>query len=192
MRKAITAATIAALGLVSSAYAQDDLSYSFLELGYVSSEIDDLDVDGNGFGLRGSYAFTDTFHGFASYTDQDYDFNVGVSQFEVGAGMNWELTPKLDFVGTLSYLDASIDVPGFGSVDDNGLALGAGVRGLVTEVLELRGGLKYVDFDDAGSDTTFGVGARYYFTKQFALGGDIDFNDDGTSYTLGARFDFGK
>ncbi len=120
MRKAITAATIAALGLVSSAYAQDELSYSFLELGYVDSEIDDLDVD------------------------------------------------------------------------DNGLALGAGLRGLVSDVFELRGGSKYVDFDDADSDTTFGVGARYYFARQFVLGGDIDFNDDGTSYTLGARFDFGK
>ncbi len=192
MRKTCIAATVAALGLVGPAFAQDGFSYSYLELGYVNSEIDDLDIDGNGIGVRGSYGFTENFHGFASYSDQDFDFDIGVSQLEVGGGVNWALTPKLDLVGTVSYLDVSADVPGFGSVDDNGLALGAGVRGRLSEAFELRGELKYAELDEAGNNTTLGVGARYYFTSLFALGADIGFNDDGTTWTLGARFDFGK
>jgi hypothetical protein len=192
MRKAIAAATLAALALVPPAFAQDGLSYNFLELGYANSEIDDLDVDGNGFGVRGSYGFTSNFHGFASYLDEEYDFDIGVSQFEVGAGFNTGLTPKIDFVGTLSFVNLSVDVPGGGNADDSGLALGVGLRGRVSEAFELRGEVKYAEFDDAGNDTTFGVGGRYYFTPMFALGADLGFNDDGTSWMLGGRFDFGK
>jgi hypothetical protein len=189
MRKASTVATMVALGLAAPAFAQDEISYSFLELGYVTSEVDDLNVDGNGLGVLGSYAFTDMVHGFASYSDQDYDFGIGVEQLEIGGGMHWSLNPTLDLVGTLSYLNLSADGPG-GSADDSGLAIGLGLRGRVTEALELRGEAKFADFDDAGNDTTFGVGARYYFTPMFALGGDIGFNEDGTSWTLGARLDF--
>jgi hypothetical protein len=192
MRRAITAATVAALGFVAPAFAQDELSYSFVELGYVNSEIDDLDIDGNGFGLRGSYAFSESFHGFAAYTDQDYDFDVGLSQFEIGGGMRFALNPKVDLVGTLSYLNVNLDAPGGFDLDDDGLALGLGVRGRATETLELRGEAKLVDYDEADSDTTFSVGARYYLTPMFALGADIGFNDDGTTWILGGRFDFNK
>jgi hypothetical protein len=192
MRKAIAAATLAALALIPPAFAQDGLSYNFLELGYANSEIDDLDVDGTGFGVRGSYGFTSNFHGFASYLDEDYDFDIGVSQFEAGAGFNTSLTPKIDFVGTLSFVNLSVDVPGGGNADDSGLALGVGLRGRLSEAFELRGEVKYAEFDDAGNDTTFGVGGRYYFTPMFAVGADLGFNDDGTSWMLGGRFDFGK
>lgn len=192
MRKAITAAALATLALTPPAFAQDGLSYNFLELGYSNSEIEDFDVDGDGFGVRGSYGFTDHVHVFASYLDEEYDFDIGVSQFEVGAGFHTGLTEKLDFVGTLSFLNLSVDVPGLGSADDSGLALGVGLRGRVSEAFELRGEVKYAELDDAGNDTTFGVGGRYYFTPMFALGADIGVNDDGTSWTLGGRFDFGN
>jgi hypothetical protein len=189
MRKAMTIAALAAASLSGPALA-DDFSYSYVELGYVSSEIDDLDVDGNGFGVRAALEFTDRIHGILSYSDEDYDFDIGASELEAGVGVNWSLSENLDVIGTLSYLRAEIDVPGFGSIDDSGIALGAGLRGRVSEAFELTGGLKYADLSDFGSETTAQVGARFYFTKMFALGADIGFNDDGTSWMLGGRFDF--
>jgi hypothetical protein len=83
-----------------------------------------------------------------------------------------------------------IDVSDFDSIDDSGIALRAGLRGRVFESFELSGGLKYADLNDFGSETTAQVGARFYFTKMFALGADIGCNDDGTSWMLGGRFDF--
>jgi hypothetical protein len=194
MRKAITAASaVAALCFMAPALADEGFSYSFVELGYTSTEIDDLDVEGDGLGLRGSIEFTDMFHGFASYSDMDLDFDVGATEMEIGAGLAWSISPNVDFVGTLSYLNLEVDLPaGFGSVDDSAIALGAGLRGRVGEQLELTGGLKYAEFDEGGNDTAFNVGGRYYFTKMFALGADIGFNEDGTSWTLGGRFDFGN
>ena len=69
MRKELILGTIAALGLAGPAMATDGFSYSFVELGWVNSEIDDLDADGDGFGIRGSMEFTPAIHAFASYME---------------------------------------------------------------------------------------------------------------------------
>jgi hypothetical protein len=194
MRKAITAASaVAALCFMAPAFGDEGFSYSFVELGYTSTEIDDFDVDGDGLGLRGSIEFTDMFHGFASYSDLDFDADVGTTEMEIGAGLAYPVSPNVDLVGTVSYLNLDVDLPQpFADFDDSAIALGAGLRGRVGEQLELSGGLKYAEFDEGGNDTAFNVGARFYFTKMFALGADIGFNEDGTSWVLGGRFDFGN
>jgi hypothetical protein len=194
MRKVSVLTSLAVLGLSSGlvaapAVAADDLSYSFIELGYVNAELDDPDIDGDGFALRGSYAFTDLFHGFVEYSDLEFDRGVDSSTFEIGGGLNWELSPRLDLIGTVSYLNTDVDGPGF-SGDDSGFGLGLSLRGRVSDQLELRGGLKYVNYDDSGDDTTLGLGARFYVTKLFALGADLDYNDDGLAWMIGGRFDF--
>jgi hypothetical protein len=183
-------ATIAALGLVGPALADEAISYSYLEGGYVHSKLDDADVNGDGFGIRGSYAFTKNVHGFAAFTDQDFDFNITAKQYEVGAGVNFSLSPKLDIVGTLAYVGVNLDAPGIPSLDDSGVGAGAELRGRVNEALELHGGLRYVNLNDSGDTTSGNVGARVYVTKLFALGADASFSNDGTTWTLGARVDF--
>lgn len=192
MRKDFILGSIAALSIAGTAMAQDGFDYSYVEIGYVKSEIDDLDIDGDGLGLRASYEFTENFHAFAAYSDQDFDFDVGAKTWEVGAGLAWPVNPNLDIVGTVSYVKGEIDVPFVGDFEDDGFALGAGLRGRVIEKLELTGGLKYVNLDESGSDTTVAAGARYFFTNMFAAGVDVDFDDDGTTWMLGARLSFGK
>jgi hypothetical protein len=191
MRRSMILASLAALGLGGPALASD-LNYSFVELGWQQAEFDDLDADGDGFGIRGSMEFTDALHAFVSYSDQSYDFDVGGEFIEIGVGYAWSLNPKLDVVGRLAYLDTSFDIPGFGDVSDDGFALGGYLRGKPMENLELTGGIDLVDYSDGGSDEQFGLGARYFFTKQFAAGLDMSFNDFGTTYTLGGRMSFGQ
>lgn len=195
MRTISTAALIAALGVgfATPALSRNDVSYSFLELGYVDTELDNLHADGDGFTLRGSYAFNDLFHGFASYTDADYDFGISAEQFEVGGGLRFALTPKLDLVTTLSYLDVNIDLPGRRNANDDAIALAAGLRSRVSQALELRGEVKHFNYDKGDNDTALGFGARYYFTNQFALTGDVSVADNmGTTFLLGARLDLSK
>jgi hypothetical protein len=192
MRKSFILGSIAALSIAGPAMAEDGFDYSYVELGYVKSELDDFDVDGDGLGVRGSYEFTQNFHAFAAYSDQDFDFDVGATTFEIGAGLAWPINPNMDVVGTLSYLQAEVDVPFFGSVEDDGFALGAGLRARAIERLELTGGLKYVSFDEGGDDTSLSAGGRYFFTKMFAAGVDVDFDDDGTTWMLAARMSFSQ
>jgi hypothetical protein len=191
MRPAITAATLVALGYIGPALADDGISYSYLEGGYIRTELDDFDVNGDGLGIRGSYAFTKNAHGFATYSKQDFDFDISGDQWGFGAGLNFSLSDRLDVVGTLAYVGVKLDAPGLPSVDDSGVELGAELRGRVNDALELHGGVSYVNLNDSGDDTSGTVGARIYLTKMFALGADASFNEGGTTWMIGARLDFG-
>jgi hypothetical protein len=192
MRKAITVAVIAAFGFVGTAFADEGVSYSYLEGGYVHSKLDDLDIDGSGFGIQGSYAFAKNVHGFAGYQNQDFDFDVNIDQWEFGAGVNFSVSPKLDVVGRLAYVGIKAEIPGLASADDSGVGASAELRSRLTDTLELHGGVSYVNLNDSGNGTSGTLGARVFFTKMFALGADASFNDDGTTFMLGARVDFGN
>lgn len=199
MRKLYLLGSMSMLALAGPVYAQapaSALSYSFVELGYVDTEIDDADVDGDGLALRGSWGINDQFHVFAEYLDLGFDLNIDANTFEIGGGMRWPMGTNLDLYGTVSYLQAEVEVPGPGlqrfSADDDGFGVGLGLRTLLTDKVELGGKIDYRDLDDSGNDTTFGVSGRYYLTSQWAIGMDIDFDDDGTTWIAGGRFDFGK
>jgi hypothetical protein len=199
MNRFIVLGAITAFGVAGPALAESPksaLSYSYAELGYINTKIDDANIDGDGFGIRGSWGFTDRFHAFASFADLGYDFGIDATQFEIGAGLNQPLAPRLDLVATVAYLnaDVSANVPGFRSLDvsDDGFGVGVGLRGLVTDQFELNGKLNYADFDKAGDDTNFTVGARYSFLPQWSVGADINFDSDGNSWMIGARYTFGR
>ena len=81
---------------------------------------------------------------------------------------------------------------GFGSVDDDGYGVSVGIRGLLSDNVELNGSIAYSDLGDGADGTAFGAGALYSFTENFALGFDVSVDDDVTMYGVGARFYFGS
>lgn len=169
----------------------DGFDYTFVEGGFMNTEIDagPFDIDGDGFGLAGSLALGNNMLILASYDDVDYDFGVDGRVMSVGAGFHTGLTPDLDFVADLSYIDAEVS-SGMASADEDGYGIGAGLRARASSKVELEAGLRYVDLDS--SDTAVRVGGRYYFTDSFAAGLGIVDNDGGTSWTLGVRAEFGN
>lgn len=199
MRKQTILASLVALGFAGPALATEGFSYSFVELGWVNQEFDDLDVDGDGPGVRASIELTPALHLFGTYSDQDFDVGAGSDvngeSITLGAGYAWSLNPTVDIVGNIAYLRDELDVDlgggAGGSLKDDGLGIAGYVRARPIEQLELTGGLNYVDFDDTGDDTFFTVGARFFFTKMFAVGLDVSLNSDTTAYVLGGRFNFG-
>lgn len=179
------------LAFTASASAKD-FDYDFFQLSYGNIEFDDINVDGDGFGLAGSYSINEDFHVFAGYEAAGLDF--GIDATTIGAGLGWHttLSPVVDLVASVSYQYVELDAPGAGNADDSGLGLGVGLRYAATELLELNAGISYVDLGDSGNDTGFGVGGLYTFTDAFALGFGADWSDDATSYTLAGRFYFGQ
>lgn len=185
--------TLVLLGLAFATSASaKDFDYDHFQLTYGNVEFDDINVDGDGFGLSGSYSLNEEFHVFAGYDAAGLDF--GIDATTLGAGLGWHttLSPVVDLVASVSYQYVELDAPGLGSVDDNGLGLGLGLRYAATELLELNAGISHVDLSDGGSDTGFGVGGLYSFNDAFALGLGASWADESSSFTLAGRFYFGR
>ncbi len=181
------------LFLVFSASASaGDFDYNYFSLGYATIEFDDVNVDGDGFGLAGSYAINEDFHVFAGYEAAGLDFDIDATTLGAGIGWHTGLSPVVDLVANLSYQYVELDTPGPGNFDDSGLGLGVGLRFAASDKVELNAGINYVDLSDSGGDTGFSLGGLYDFTDAFALGLGGNWSDDSSSYTLSGRFYFGR
>ena len=193
MKLKFASALIASAALLPVAAQAQEPSYSYLDLAYVWTDIDGVSGTADGFALRGSFELTDSVFMFASYAEQmlsDFD----IETYSIGAGYAWSIAPNMDLYGKISYVkaEAEVEAAGFGfSEDDDGYGIGVGIRSFVTDNLELEGAINYVDLSDSGDDTSFGIGARWYFMPQFAVGVEAALGDDANSYGLGVRWNFG-
>ena len=170
----------------------DGHDYTFVEAGFVSADFDaaGVDVDGDGFGINGSFAINDDYHLFAEYSSLGFDFGIDLNRLAVGGGVHFDLSPTIDIVGTVAYLDYEVDTGLFGSVSEDGYGIGVGVRGALESNFEWEAGIDYADV--GGSDTTFRLDGRYYFTDTFAAGVGAALDDDVNIYSIGFRLEFGQ
>ena len=196
--KLLSALVAASLGLAATANAADDVTYSYADFAYVTTDIDGVDEDLDGFALRGSLEITDQAFLFGTYADQSAEsggVDVDYATFTLGGGYAWSLSDSADLYGKLGYVSAEVEVtvPGLGgfSVDDDGFLLGFGLRSRVSQQFELEGAVNYTDFSEGGDDTSLGAAARWFFTDQFSAFAEGEFGDDVTTYGVGMRWSFG-
>lgn len=182
-------AAIAGASLSAAAVAAEDINYTYIEAGYVAIDFDDLDVDGDGFGIAGSLGITDRVYLTADYNSYDLDYGIDATDYGLGLGASLPLSQQFHLIGEIGYTEAEVEVNGF-DVDDDGYTLGGGFRWKAMPALELRAKLNYVDLDDAGDDTSLSAGALYNFTDAFAVGAGVDLADDTTGYSVALRYDF--
>ena len=166
--------------------------YNWLSVGYGMVDFDDVNLDGDGFGIDGSYAINDDFHVFADYEMVDLDFGVDATTFSAGIGYNTEMSPTVDAFARLSYEYVEVDMPILGSDDDTGFGFGVGLRFAASPDVELNAGIDYVDYGSGGDDTALALGGLYSFTPSFALGLAGSWGSDVSSYSLSGRFYFGQ
>ena len=159
------------------------LDYSYLELRFVDVDSN----DGDGFRFNGSYDFGNNWLLVGGFTSLDFNNNVDVTAVELGAGYVWHYTDDFDLVSTLRYVSTEVDNP-IQSVDDDGLAFSAGVRGLLSPEFEIRGSVNHITVGN--SDTYLELAGDYYFTPQVAAGLSLEFAGDTDVITIGARWFF--
>jgi len=154
----------------------EDMSYNYVDLAYVDQDIDGVGPSADGFGLRGSIGFAENWLAFAEYTSTSVQ-GVDIEQIAVGFGGHYGLTDQLDLVGRVGYFEINLD-SGPLSADDDGYLLDLGLRGRVTEGVEVEGGVRYTDLSEGGDDTALWVGCRFHFNKTWAVGAEYQSGDD--------------
>ena len=171
--------------------ASAQMRYTSFEIDFVDIDFGDdlVDVSGDGFELHGSYALGENWFVFGQYQDQNVDYGADGSSLEAGVGYHLPLRPNVDFIAAASFIDAEVG-RGQSSVDDQALAIAAGARAHLGKAFEVEGGVKYVNFDDSGSDTSWVVTGRYYFTERFAVTAGTDLSDHADTFRLGFRGEF--
>jgi len=183
MKRSLIALALASL-LPLSAQADDKLSYTYVEGGYVN-----LDSDADGFGVRGSFQFGQSnFYGFGSYAQVEVDgTNVDIDNTEIGVGYAHGLSDNLDLISELAWVNADAD--GFDSVD--GYRTSVGIRGSFSDNFEGLLKANYTDGSDFDGEFSGTIGAQYKFTQTWGVTGEVTFGDNNTeTYLLGLRASF--
>lgn len=166
------------LAVVPLAAHSEDMSYSYVELGYVDADLGNV-ASGDGPSLRGSVGFAENFFVFGEYTTLGFPAGIDLDQYTVGLGGRLGISDNMDLVGRVGYTEFDLSVPGFGSGNADGYVVSAGIRGQVAEDFELEGHVIHTDLgSDLGDSTALVVGGRYFFTKSFAIGAEYRTGDE--------------
>jgi len=193
MLKRILALTLLLLGAQAMA---DDLGYSYIEGGYQRIDVDTGagfgNVDGDGIGIGFSFDVADNWYILGAYGRASLDFGVDFDETELGVGYHAPLADRLDIFATVSYLRAEFSDTVFGSFDDDGYGIAVGMRGLVADRFDLTGSIGYSDFGGGSDGTAFSAAGLYNFTDNFAAGIVLAFDEDVTTYGIGARYYLGR
>jgi hypothetical protein len=177
------------LAAVPLAAQAEGMSYSYVDLGYTEIDIDGAPT-GDGFGLRGSVGFAENFFVSADYASFSFPGSVDLDYYTVGLGGRIGVSDSVDLVGRAAYAKADASAGGGLSIDDDGYQVSAGARGEVADGFELEGNVIYTDFGSGADDTELAVGARYFFTENFAVGAEFRTGDDAETIFAGVRFAF--
>ncbi|RUO81232.1 porin [Idiomarina tyrosinivorans] len=165
------------LMLASGAAAAQSPDWNKVDVTYLDTELSagGSDASFNGFGVNGSFSFSDHWIAFGNYKTVDKnvnDANLQLDMLSASIGYYHSVTDNTDIFATVSAerLDVSGSSGDLSSSEaENGAGAGIGFRTMLTPSFELGGKVDYLNID---SDNVFRtqVKAFYYFTKHVAIG----------------------
>ena len=196
MKFRIISALVASAAILPFAAQAEGLSYSYLEAGYLNTDLDESSETVGGWGLKGSWEFIENWFAYGRYADQKTDVAGGEITFQpwdIGVGYAWPIAEQTDIYGTVGYASVDLDVPSFAGIkntNDDGYTLGAGIRTRFAESFELEGTFKYQNLSDYGDEFDFGVQGRWYITDMWALAVGYNAGDETSTFYGGVRLQF--
>jgi hypothetical protein len=172
----------------------ESFGYSFVDFAVIpEAEIEsgNFDVDGDGFQLRGSLAVYENYFALVEIQDLEFDNDIDLTRWTIGAGGHWPINASLDFVARGGITRLDIDAGRFDD-DDVGFFLGGRVRAQIIPKVEIEGGVDLTTAEVGGfEDEIVLVGeGRYHFNDQFSVGGLLNLGDDSSQIGVYGRFNF--
>ena len=198
MKKLLTSLFIAVLGYVGSASAQPLMNYTYADIAYQWTHLDQSGLDGaNGldtklsyspikhFALEGGYNYSSTSADFSS-PGETFKFNLDQNVFTYGGAGWYSLDEKLDIVARVGGVHARAHASGSEYDDtssDNGVYTGLTLRYLALEQLETDA---FIQYDHINSDSwIYGVTGLYALSTNTALKGEVAMDDESNVALLG-------
>jgi len=176
-----------------------EFSYTYIELGYGTTDVDDFDEESDTLYGRASLGLFDILYVFLDYQNSSTDFqDTDTDLFGLGAGVHLDISERFHALGEASWLsaDVSSDLANLDDSNDGWQAF-AGGRYLLLPVndggLELNGGFRWIDIKGLYSDDETGcweAGARYHFGRLISLGAKYQFLEDDGFWGVDARVSF--
>ncbi len=185
--------SLLALGLLAAlpfaASAAEGLSYNYAEANYTKTDTNGGDADG--WGVKGSYAFTPNWSVFGDYNKQTVDHtDIDVQQWRVGVGYNYEIAPSTDLVARVAYQKFDPDY----NQDFNGYSAEVGLRNAFGQHFEVYALAGYEDYTEKHGVNPEGefygrLGAQAKLNQNWGINGDIKLGKDGAKeWSIGPRF----
>lgn len=185
----------------------DPLSYTYIEAGYFSTNLDRFDDDTDAVQARVSIGLLDFLYVFGEYTAESLDAVQNASSLgdvdndavAVGAGAHLELAPAFDLVGEAAWLYNDLQSDQLSNLDDthNGWTAFAGARWLAVPWsgggLELNGGARWTDQVTLLTDdevNAWEAGARVHFLSALSLGARYIMQEDDSTWGVNLRLSF--
>ena len=156
-------------------------SFNNLEIGYTEYDFGS-GIELDGFEISVTRELTESIYISADTAQiEDGPFDLGLTT--IGIGFKTEITNSTVFFAELSYADLD------GDVSESGYEISTGIRSMVTDQLELKAGVEYLDIDNDDT-TSFVIGAAFNFTDSLAAYTDYSYDSDLENYGIGLRFTF--
>lgn len=189
MKRLLPISAILLLFCAGQASAQA-ISYSYIELGYLETEIDrsGIEEDGDGFELNLSANVTQTLAVVFGYQDVEFDHSIDASLIGIGIAYHKPYSNTGDMVFGLTYLESEIDSPA-GSADEDGNEITLEIRSRTSVQTEVHFGLLRREFDgDSESGYLFRIINGNPQGFQFVI--DYEDLDETSGLMLGLRSSF--
>ena len=178
----IAAAPLAAMADPFSVQARSGPSYDYVGGGHVPKRASSVD----GFGIDGSIAVHENFHVKADFV-RAKDSPVTLRRTRVAGGYHMPLNSRTDFVTRLGWSFAKGSVSGLGSNTRSGVLGQVGVRGMMSQALELS---TFLTYNDIRSKASVDISAVYHFMPRFGATAGYSYSSGLEIANVGVRFHF--
>lgn len=162
--------------------------YNYIQGSFGQIKLDGsfANLEGEGLGIGGSFAIDPNFNVFGEYQSVDPSPGAKLDLLEFGVSYHADVSPYLDLVANLSYVDLETNSGG----GDDGFAFGIGLRGSVSDATELYGGLDYINFNRFDSETRATAGIMLNLTESLGVGLKASIWKDVNVFNINARLYF--
>lgn len=193
--KKISLALAVTMAGIAGAVQAAEPAYDTIDINVSQIDFDGAD-DNFGLGIAGSLALSKQFYIFAGLdnnTDNSSDSDWGLYRSEIGAGMHLAMSKGVDLTlaaGGMEWRFAEDNDLTADTETEAGLFAEVGVRAALMDGLELGAAMRYLEIDIADNDWSQSAYAQYQFSKDLALGVNLERIDEIDMHTLYARFNF--